>query len=82
MVYHGTTHEFIFDCSPPALGNHVKITFTGDNITLVLCHVAIETIGKLSKIPLFIYLCIFGEGKNEGNLTYFTFFGISLRTCL
>ena len=61
MAYHGTTHEFIFDCSPPALGNHVKITFTGDNITLVLCHVAIETIGKLSKIPLFIYVFLVRE---------------------
>ena len=49
MAYDGTTHEFIFDCSPPALGNNVKITLTGDNVTLVLCHVVVETIGKLLK---------------------------------
>ena len=60
----------------------MKITLTGDNVTLVLCHVVIETVGKLLKIPSFIYLCVFGEGENEGNLAYFKFFGISLRTCL
>ena len=54
MAYDGTTHELIFDCSPPALGNNVKITLTGDNVKLVLCHVAVETIGKLLK-DAFIY---------------------------
>ena len=67
MAYDGTTYEFIFDCSPPALGNNVKITLTGDNVTLVLCHVVVETIGKLLKdsIVFFGPYVFVSEGKKK-----------------
>lgn len=50
MAYDGTTQEFIFHCSPPALGNQVKITLTGDNVTLVLCHIVVETIESTREV--------------------------------
>ena len=46
MEYDGVTQQFKFYCSPPALGNYLKITLTGNNVTLVLCQVVVETIGK------------------------------------
>ncbi|PFX15365.1 G-protein coupled receptor GRL101 [Stylophora pistillata] len=49
MAYDGVTQQFKFYCSPPALGNYVKITLKGDNVTLVLCQVVVETIESLTE---------------------------------
>ena len=34
----------------------MKITLTGDNVTLVLCHIVVETIGKLLESFFNIFL--------------------------
>ena len=46
MEYDGVNQQFKFYCSPPALGNYLKITLKGNNVTLVLCQVIVQTIGK------------------------------------
>ena len=53
VKYDGVTQQFKLYCSPPALGNYLKITLTGNNVSLVLCQVVVETIGKL---PLVLFL--------------------------
>ena len=47
MEYDGKTQNNKFFCSPPARGSYVTLTLIGDNVTLVLCHLEIKTIGEL-----------------------------------
>ena len=47
MEYGGKTQNYKFLCSPPARGSYVTVTLIGDNVTLVLCHVVVKTIGEL-----------------------------------
>ena len=51
MEYGGNTQGYKFHFSPPARGSIVTVTLTGDNATLVLCHVFVRTIGELPKLP-------------------------------
>ena len=46
MEYGGKTEDYKFLCSPPARGSYVRVTLIGDNVTLVLCQVMVNTIGK------------------------------------
>ena len=54
MEYGGNTQDYKFICSPPARGSFVTMTLIGDNVTLVLCHVLVRTIGKLHAVPAFL----------------------------
>jgi len=47
MEYGGKTQDYKFLCSPPARGSYVTVTLIGDNVTLVLCHVVVKSIGEL-----------------------------------
>ena len=37
----------MFSCSPPATGRHLKVTATGENVTLILCEIVVQATGKL-----------------------------------
>lgn len=37
----------VFRCSPPVIGRHVTVRVTGEDVTLVLCEVAVYAFGKL-----------------------------------
>ena len=43
---YGKALKYKLQCSPPALGSYVRFTLIGENVTLVLCHVVIRTLGK------------------------------------
>ena len=43
---YGKAFKYKLQCSPPALGTYVRFTLIGENVTLVLCHVVIRTLGK------------------------------------
>ncbi|CAH3132158.1 unnamed protein product, partial [Porites lobata] len=32
----------VFSCSPPATGRHLKVTATGENVTLILCEIVVQ----------------------------------------
>ena len=36
----------MFSCSPPATGRHLKVTATGENVTLILCEIVVQATGK------------------------------------
>ena len=43
---YGKALKYKLQCSPPALGTYVRFTLIGENVTLVLCHVVVRTLGK------------------------------------
>ncbi|XP_078361216.1 uncharacterized protein LOC144645495 [Oculina patagonica] len=43
-LQYGKAQDYKVHCSPPARGTYVTVMLTGDNVTLVLCHVVLRTI--------------------------------------